>query len=61
MCAIYSSAGAVSAPGPRIDRLTILRAIAGIWFPHRQQPPDEVYANGTGERMRHGLTAENNG
>jgi hypothetical protein len=59
MYPIYSSAGAVPALGPRIDRLTVLRAIAGIWFPHRQQPPDEVYATGARKRnMNHGLTNE---
>jgi len=35
MCAIYSSAGAVSASNLRIDRLTVLRAIAGM----RTAPP----------------------
>jgi phage terminase large subunit-like protein len=59
MYPIYSSAGAVPALGPRIDRLTVLRAIAGIWFPHRQQAPDEVYATGARKRnMNHRLTSE---
>ena len=37
MCAIYSSAGAASYPYLRVDRLTVHRAIAGIWFPRSSQ------------------------